>query len=129
MTRRRCHARRKLGLWLGLAALTVQVLLPFLIAAEIRVISEDPFLFGGLDPALTCSHDSSGRPAAPKQQNHAACPLCAALAAGHAITFTAATVLPPPPQASRYMRATSAVALPVSRPQGSYSARGPPARA
>jgi hypothetical protein len=129
VTRQRHPVKRKLGLWLGLAALAVQVLLPFLIAVEIRVLSEDPFLFGGIDPALVCTHDNNSQPAVPKQHNAAACPLCTALAAGHATPLAAAAILPLPHRSAVIAQVVPAAVPPVSRPQASYSARGPPAHA
>jgi hypothetical protein len=128
VTRQRHLVNRKLGLWLGLAALAVQLLLPFLIAVEIRVLTEDPFLFGGLDPALTCSHDSNDQPAVPKRHNLAACPLCTVLAAGHATPLATAAILPVPHQSALIADAVPTAIPPVSRPRASYSARGPPAR-
>ncbi len=129
MTRQRHLVNRKLPLWLGLAALAVQMLLPFLIAVEIRVLTEDPFLFGGLDPALICSHDSNDQPAIPKRHNIAACPLCTALAAGHAAPLATAAILPVPHQSALVADAVATAIPLVSRLQASYSARGPPGRA
>ena len=127
MRQQRHGVNGKFGLWLSLAALAVQVFLPFLIAVEIRVLTEDPFLFGGQDPALTCSHDSDGQPAAPKRHNIAACPLCTALAAGHATTLAAVAILPVPHRSALIAEAVPASVPPVSRHQASYEATGPPA--
>jgi hypothetical protein len=129
MRRQHHGGKRRLGLWLGLAALAIQVFLPFLIAVEIRVLTEDPFLFGGLDPTLICSHDRDGRPAAPKPHNNTACPLCTALAAGHAIPLATATILRVPHRSALIAQAVPTAIPPVSRHQASYTARGPPARA
>ncbi|MGH7095986.1 MAG: hypothetical protein ACREFB_20960 [Stellaceae bacterium] len=128
---RRLHhgGKRRLGLWLGLAALTIQVFLPFLIAAEIRVLTEDPFLFGGLDPALICSHDRDGQPTAPKPHNNTACPLCTTLAAGQATPLATAAILPVPHRSALIAQVMPAAIAPVFRHQTSYTARGPPARA
>lgn len=129
MTRQRHLVNRKLPLWLGLAALAVQVLLPFLIAVEIRVLTEDPFLFGSLDPALVCSHDSNDQPANPKRHSIAACPLCTALAAGHAAPLATAAILPVPHEFALVADAVPTAIPPISRLQASYNARGPPVRA
>lgn len=129
MTRQRHIVKRKLGLWLGMAALAVQALLPLLIAVEVRIVSADPFLFGIRDPALICSQHRDSRPSLPTRHDLAACPLCAALAAGHATTLTAAAALTPPRDAAIPAGATPAPVFSVYRQAASYDATGPPARA
>jgi hypothetical protein len=125
-TRRRAAPH---GVWLAVLAIAGQVLLPFLIAVEIRVLAEDPSLVGGLDPPLICSHDSNDQPATPKRHNIAACPLCTALAAGHVIPLTTAAILPVPHGSALVADAAPTAIPPAPRLQAFYSARGPPARA
>jgi hypothetical protein len=128
VSQQRHLAKRKLGLWLSMAALAIQMLLPLLIAVEIRLLTQDPFLFGGLDPTLTCTHDSDGQPASPKRHDMAACPLCMALAVTHATTLAASSILPLPRQSVVVAEAAPATTPSVPCHHASYDARGPPAR-
>ena len=118
------------GFWLALFAATIQVLLPFLVALDLVLVS-DPAYAGRT--VFVCAGERSVPQAGPHQekpQTHhgltAACPLCAAFAAGQG--FVAAdTPSAPLPQGA---------ALPLLRPlaptqqpaaaHAAYDSRGPP---
>jgi hypothetical protein len=117
-----------------LAAVVVQVLLPFLIAGEIRLLTRYPFLFATYDPASICGHALAGGGGhrgspVPAHRDIGACPLCTALAATHAVAPPAPPILPLPCEAVAFTVAVPAPSLPGFRHYGSYEARGPPARA
>lgn len=118
------------GFWLALFAATIQVLLPFLVALDL-VLVQDPAYAGRTvfvcDSAQTTS---SNTPHQEKHQSHrglsAACPLCAALAAGQGFVAVEAPSVPLPQSA----------ALPRLNPlprenlstaaHAAYDSRGPP---
>lgn len=121
----------RLGAWFSLLALAVQVFLPFLIAADIRVVTAQTLLDAPFDPAVTCLHGTpASNPAsdhAPLPPHHqAACPLCLALAAAHGFTSTAAPALSPPADHPTTVSPNPAAPFYRFSVRLSYNARAPP---
>jgi hypothetical protein len=117
--------------WFGCLAMAVQALLPLLLAAEIRLADagELPlYAPAGAEQAagpVTHQHHHSG---SSHHGGMAACPICQAVAAGHAFADTAASPALSAPQNYE----TAAAFAPPSRPlqafyYSSYRARAPPA--
>jgi hypothetical protein len=122
--------RRDAGVWLSFFALYLQILLPFVVAADLRII-------GATDAAgfALCHYDATpakgddgtgGVPGSGSGHTPSCCPLCVALGTGVPFTTPVAPVLP--------MRLASVVILNGSvavAPVGAdtafhYEARGPP---
>lgn len=128
MTKHLHRARQQLappGAWLAFLALAVQVLLPFVVAYDIALMSSPAY--AGIT-AICSAGATHSVPAqgAPDQSHHATCPLCTAMAAGQA--FTAATpVFVPVPQPGKGLKIEAA---PLHRDAAvtaaSYQPRGPP---
>lgn len=118
------------GFWLALFAATIQVLLPFLVALDL-VLADNPAYAGRTlfvcDGAQATS--STGQHQEKHQTHHglsAACPLCAALAAGQGFVAAEAPSVPLPQSAARPLlnplpRATLSTAA-----HAAYDSRGPP---
>ncbi len=98
------HRRRQVtppaGIWLAFLALTIQVLLPFLVAFEIALASSPAYADR---TTFICSASRLAAPAAPKPGDPAThhglsdgCPICTALAVGQAFTATSPVLLPLP---------------------------------
>lgn len=81
------------GAWLAFLAVAVQVLLPFLVAYEIALVSSPAY---AASSAIICSaSDTHAAPASHTQHGLSdRCPLCVALAANQ--SFTAATPITAP---------------------------------
>lgn len=123
----------RLGAWFSLLALAVQVFLPFLIAADIRLAAAQTLLGAPFDPAVTCLHDTPAPlPAgdhAPPTHHHPAvcCPLCLALATAHGFTATATPDLLPPVERPALAPPSLVASLHHFSLRLSYNARAPPA--
>jgi hypothetical protein len=117
---------KRFGLRLALLALAVQALIPFLVAFQLRALAQSPEA-AVLDAPL-CLHDGSGQPAggAPHQDCTAACPLCAALAAGSLIGPPPAGVAIPLVIGAEVPTTAPAPTLAGLVPSASYRSRAPP---
>ncbi len=130
--RGRCCKRgkgaRPSGTWLAFLALTIQVLLPFLVAYEIGLAGT---------PANAETITICHAPAATTAPGHGTggaahhgladgCPICLALAAGQAFTATA-PVTPPLPQGKAVpLRVEAPAPHPCALAAASYNPRAPP---
>ena len=118
------------GFWLALFAATIQVLLPFLVALDLALVS-DPAYAGRA--VFVCSAERTASQTEPGGKGHqthrgvsAACPLCAAFAAGQGfvaadtpnVPLPQSAALPPPRSLARTPLPTAAHAA--------YDSRGPP---
>jgi hypothetical protein len=127
--RRRPRTARS-GAALGFLALTVQALLPFLVAFDIALAS--PSAAAG--PAgIICSAGLAGTGAAPSS-NRAAhhglsdnCPICTALAAGQAFTAAPPILLPLPQDAFVFAPDRTVVRSAPALTAAAYESRAPPA--
>lgn len=93
------------GFWLALFAATIQVLLPFLVALDL-VLADNPAYAGRT--LFVCDGAQATSSTGPHQEKHqthhglsAACPLCAALAAGQGFVAAEAPSVPLPQSAAR----------------------------
>jgi Protein of unknown function (DUF2946) len=118
------------GYWLALFAATIQVLLPFLVALDLVLVSD--LAYAGRT-VFVCAGERQAAGAAPHQERHqtrhglsATCPLCTAVAAGHG--FVAAetpTVVPPKSAAFALFRPLATARLPIGT-GAVYLSRAPP---
>jgi Protein of unknown function (DUF2946) len=119
--------------WLAVLALSIQALIPALLAAEISVADTGSgglftlCAFGHLHAAnhhheegSGSSHDSDG------DEANAVCPICLALLASPAFTATPAVFLPPPAARPVEVIATADTAVAVARFFEAYRSRAPP---
>jgi Protein of unknown function (DUF2946) len=118
------------GYWLALFAATIQVLLPFLVALDLALVS-DPAYAGRA--VFVCAGERQAAGPAPHQerrQTHhglsAGCPLCAAVAAGHGFV-AAQTPTAPPPRDAAFARLRPLARTPFSAVGlAPYRSRAPP---
>jgi Protein of unknown function (DUF2946) len=131
MSKKLYRAQRKLpaprGAWLAFLALAVQVLLPFLVAYDIALLSSPAYAGVTVICSADGTHGTTPAQSAPDQQgHHVACPLCTAMAAGQA--FTAITpVAMPLPQPGRGVKIEAGAMRPSAAVTAAfYHPRGPP---
>lgn len=121
-------SRKLPGAWLAFLAVTVQALLPFVVAFEIALAGNPAY--ADAFPICHAAGEQSAGPASGQADNHAnadGCPICAAMAVGQAFT-PPAPIAAPLPQTIRYVAFD--VAASVQRPAlacTSYQSRAPPA--
>lgn len=129
---------RRFGAWMGAAALLVQILIPFILALDIKALSADAEEHA--HHIATVSHlraahaDNSGGPAnnAGSAAKHAAhqhlgCPLCLALHAAGAALPLAVAGLPEGPLPRRQAPDAAVTAAEAFPCPASYLSRAPPA--
>ena len=127
---RHTQHKRLASAWFGFAAMAVQVLLPFLLAAEIRLADAGELPSCSASAASEASVPLTHRHEHPGSSHHGdmtACPICQAMACGHAIADTASPPALALPQA--YV-STAEFTFHPPAPAGFYSsayrARAPP---
>ena len=117
---------RSLGAWLSLLALYVQVSLPLLIAAELRVTAGPAvpaYAICGSGHGSTGVHDA-GAPGTGDRHSGQCCPLCTAIDTPY---LAPAEILVPAPAAWNSVPPHIAAAVAVaSRTALTYNARAPP---
>jgi len=115
-----------LGVGLALLALAIQVLLPFLVTADIALLSKSAYA----DTAIICSAGVSHAPSsapAPDQKDHGGtCPLCLALATGQGFTSAAPLAIPLPLRAESIVLDAASPRLAFAAAATSYNPRAPP---
>lgn len=118
---RRSWPDHAFGRFLACLAVYVQVLLPFVVVADLRITDAS---VGGFP---ICHVDSGSAPASSgSSQSTACCPLCLALGASAPFTAPAEPSLPLPP-AAKGVAAESPVAVGIGYDGAvSYDARAPP---
>lgn len=125
--RERRQEQQKLpGAWLAFLAVAVQVLLPFIVAYEIALAGSPAYA----DDFPICHAAGPANTAPGSLGNHVnpnSCPICAAMAVGHAFTAPP-PIAAPLPQILRYVDFD--VSVPVQRIAlacAPYQSRAPPA--
>jgi hypothetical protein len=113
------------GAPLAFLALALQVLIPFLVAYEISVLSSPAYA----GDAIICSaaHAGSSHRSAPDHTDHGACPLCVTLAAAQAFTNAAPVPLPVPRQVESITLQAGPARLVTTLAAAPYNPRAPPA--
>ena len=117
------------GFWLAALAATVQVLLPFFVAAAIAQLNNP--VFASLTFICAAYRGETSPPANRDQSNThhglvGGCPLCTALAAGQACTTAASTPLPTPAAAVAIAIEAAVISVPIFLAAASYRSRAPP---
>lgn len=126
----RSKTARPAGAWLAFLALAIQILLPFLVAYEIGLASTPANA-----ETITICHmpgaTAALEPGADKDTHHArlceGCPICTALAAGHAFTAAGPVALPLPQAAAIVLHLTMQMPRAFASAAASYNPRAPPA--
>ncbi len=118
---------RRFGLWLGLVALAIQGIFPFLLAAELRAASfaEDMAVFCQVDNGT--GSDQAGGGMQPMQgHDHVHCPICLGLQAGGPFLQADAPALLLPAFAGPAHAILAATALAPASYALAYRSRAPP---
>jgi len=118
--------------WLAVVALSIQALIPALLAAEISVADAGSgglfalCAFGHLHVANHHEEGSGSSHHSDDDEANAVCPICLALLASPAFTAAPAVSLPLPQSRPTEVIATADTALAVARLFDAYRSRAPP---
>ena len=131
MVRRQHRGRTRAapeGIWLALLAVAIQIFLPFLVAVEIKALSEPA---SAATTTICLSTDSIGASAHPGSQttHHGlsdGCPICVALAVGQAFTSPSPVLAPIPQTAGASVVYEAPTASPPDYASAFYNPRAPP---
>jgi hypothetical protein len=120
--------RRAIVAWLGLFALTVQVLIPLILGAEITLAASgsEPDVFDLCSLHHVDAAPPGGTGKSDRHGGHHLCPICLALLASPAFTQTAAPSLPPPTAHAAAIERLEKREVPHRLVLLSYRSRAPP---
>jgi hypothetical protein len=124
--RHRSQTRPPRGAWLAFLAIAMQVLLPFLLAAEIAR-ADEPGSVAVICSALgPVAHHDSGTKDGDNHGLTTSCPICTTLSAAHGFTPPPAAPLPLPVACASIDLSAAVIVTFAVVSTFSYQSRGPP---
>jgi DUF2946 family protein len=119
------HRNPPRGTWLAFLALAIQAMLPFFLAVEIARAG-NPAYADSIPICSALGHRGSGDTSGDHHGIADGCPICTALAAGHAFTAPPATPLPLPVACAGIALSAPEASAAAVLATSSYQSRAPP---